>query len=297
MRYELGPARISFEDLRSVIGLLRRHAGGEPSLVADGAGPGRRIVRDLDDLLWLPDSVRRDLYFESADGSMDILLNRRFAFADAHRNAALAREITALFRSRRSYNLALFTKTNWLMGLAGPASGAAFVAIFSLFTDYSYSRRDVLLLVIFAVVIGVANFYSSVKRHGAHVVIDYGEPAMATEPLGADVQDDGNVVTSRAAARRIAEQVLARVNTRAEPLALFPEHDCPDLGWAWVYGYTTVRWLETGDPDAVPPPGGGPIVVVKDTADTWMLSGARDYNKQLAEYAERHGYQHTVRYG
>ncbi|WP_167837827.1 YrhB domain-containing protein [Nocardia altamirensis] len=281
-----------------MVGLLRRHGGGDPSLVAGGAGLGRTIVRDLDVLLSLPDFVRRDLYFESADGSMDILLNRRFAFADAHRNATLAREITALFRSRRSYNLALFTGTNWLMGLVGPAVGVAVAAIGSLFTGYTYSQRDVLLFVIFAIVTGVANFYSSVKRHGARVAIDYGEPAMTTESLDDNAQDDGsgNLVTSRAAARRIAEGVLAQVNTRAEPLALFPEHDCPDLGWAWVYGYTTVRWLRTGDPDAVPPPGGGPIVVVKDTADAWMLSGARDYNKQLIEYAERHGYQHTVPY-
>jgi hypothetical protein len=99
-----------------------------------------------------------------------------------------------------------------------------------------------------------------------------------------------------AEARDIARTMLAEVDSPDEPLALFPEEDIADLGWAWVFGYTTRRWLETGDPDAVPPPGGGPIVVVKDTAKAWMLSGARSYDEQLARYAERHGYTHTVSY-
>ncbi|NUT93088.1 MAG: hypothetical protein HOY78_13790 [Saccharothrix sp.] len=88
-----------------------------------------------------------------------------------------------------------------------------------------------------------------------------------------------------AQARAVAETVLAGVDSPDEPLALFPDEQVTDVGWGWVFGCTTVRWLETGDPDAVPPPGGGPIVVVKETGGTWMLLASRPYAQQLAEYA------------
>ncbi|TCO54781.1 YrhB domain-containing protein [Actinocrispum wychmicini] len=100
-----------------------------------------------------------------------------------------------------------------------------------------------------------------------------------------------------APAREIALTTLARIDSPDEPLALFPDDEIVDVGWAWVFGYTTARWLATGDPDAVPPPGGGPIVVVKDTAEAWMLLGSRSYDGQLKQYAEQHGHVHTVRYG
>ncbi|MFI9818618.1 YrhB domain-containing protein [Saccharothrix variisporea] len=87
-----------------------------------------------------------------------------------------------------------------------------------------------------------------------------------------------------AQARQIAETVLAGIDSPDEPLALFPDEQVVDVGWGWVFGYTTARWLETRDPDAVPPPGGGPIVVVEQTGETWMLRASRPYDQQLAEY-------------
>ncbi|CRK58759.1 hypothetical protein [Alloactinosynnema sp. L-07] len=90
-------------------------------------------------------------------------------------------------------------------------------------------------------------------------------------------------------ARTIAQGMLAEIDSPDEPLTLVPAEQVVDIGWAWVFAYTTVRW-STGAADAAPPPGGGPIVVVKDLGRAWMMLGSRDYDEQLAEFAARYGY-------
>ncbi|WP_436501605.1 hypothetical protein [Actinokineospora sp. HUAS TT18] len=92
-----------------------------------------------------------------------------------------------------------------------------------------------------------------------------------------------------ASARVIADGLLAGMDSD-EPLALVPA--ATDIGWAWVF-----RWVVADDPDAVPAPGGGPIVVVKALGRAWMLLPSRSYDDQLAEFAAHYGYEHTVSLG
>jgi hypothetical protein len=78
-----------------------------------------------------------------------------------------------------------------------------------------------------------------------------------------------------------------------EPLRLAPgDEHVADVGWAWAFAWSTAHWFETGQ--GRPPVGGGPIVVVKSTGDTWMLGSATSYDDQLSEYAADHGFEHTT---
>ena len=93
-------------------------------------------------------------------------------------------------------------------------------------------------------------------------------------------------------ARAAATEYLGTLGA-PEPLRL-ADDQVTDVGWAWVLAWSTVRWFETRDPAAVPPPGTGPAVVVKATGDCWMLGAASPYDEQLAGYASQHGERHTV---
>lgn len=87
----------------------------------------------------------------------------------------------------------------------------------------------------------------------------------------------------------LAERYLARLSSEEQPLAFYGEEFVDDEGWCFVFPWNTVRYIETRDIAHVHGPGYGPIVVVKETGDTWMLSGHAPEEDQLAEYAAEHG--------
>lgn len=93
-------------------------------------------------------------------------------------------------------------------------------------------------------------------------------------------------------ARARAATYLEGVEPPGEPLRLATgDEHVADIGWAWVFAWSTVSWFETGH--GRPPAGGGPIVVVKAAGDTWMLGSATSYDEQLAGYATEHGLDHA----
>ena len=69
-----------------------------------------------------------------------------------------------------------------------------------------------------------------------------------------------------------------------------------DVGWAWVFSWNTARYDETGHVQDGMGPGSGPLVIVKDTKDIWMVGSAFSTDDWLRNYAEQHGYQHSIRY-
>lgn len=94
-------------------------------------------------------------------------------------------------------------------------------------------------------------------------------------------------------ARAGAAAFLETVDTDGESWRLAPgDEHVADIGWAWVVAWSTAGWFETGQ--GGPPAGGGPIVVVKATGDTWMLTSQTPYDEQLTRYADRHGAEHTI---
>ncbi|WP_442791103.1 YrhB domain-containing protein [Nocardia sp. NBC_01327] len=88
-------------------------------------------------------------------------------------------------------------------------------------------------------------------------------------------------------ARALASQYLESLSSRSRPLALYSTVE--DHGWCYLFGWNTLRYIETGDIADAIGPGTGPIVVVKPTADAWMLSSAPTFDLQLARYSEEHG--------
>ncbi|MET9311998.1 YrhB domain-containing protein [Kribbella sp. NPDC003505] len=94
-------------------------------------------------------------------------------------------------------------------------------------------------------------------------------------------------------ARTAAAVFLRSIEHTGEPLRLAgDDQHVADVGWAWVFAWSTAQWFETGA--GRPPVGGGPIVVVKSTRDTWMLDSATPYDDQLSAYAAEHGLEHTT---
>jgi hypothetical protein len=93
-------------------------------------------------------------------------------------------------------------------------------------------------------------------------------------------------------ARAAAATFLESVESPGEPLRLATDDEhVADVGWAWVFAWSTAQWFDTGQ--GYPPVGTGPIVVVKSTRDTWMLDGATPYEEQLKAYADERGLAHS----
>lgn len=51
-----------------------------------------------------------------------------------------------------------------------------------------------------------------------------------------------------------------------------------------------ICYLETSDPGEALGAKGGPIVMVKDNGEIWMMGSAPNFPKQLREYTKNHGY-------
>ncbi|MEU5860848.1 YrhB domain-containing protein [Nonomuraea sp. NPDC047529] len=92
----------------------------------------------------------------------------------------------------------------------------------------------------------------------------------------------------RQQATLLAERYLAGFSTAEKPLALYGDESVDDLGWCFVFPWNTARFIETRDFADVHGPGYGPVVVVKESGDTWMMNGLPE-EQQLAAYAARHG--------
>ena len=89
-----------------------------------------------------------------------------------------------------------------------------------------------------------------------------------------------------AEARAAAQAELDSFSSPDNPLRLVDDADVADVGWGWVWAWSTARWFETRDPADAPPPGDGPVVVVKETGETFHLGSTPAFDQQLAEYAE-----------
>lgn len=100
-----------------------------------------------------------------------------------------------------------------------------------------------------------------------------------------------------AEARAAAQAELDGISSAANPLQLVQDADVADIGWGWVWAWNTARWFATGDPADLAGPGAGPIVVVKETGETFHLASAPAYDRQLVEHARARGLGEPVPLG
>jgi hypothetical protein len=92
-----------------------------------------------------------------------------------------------------------------------------------------------------------------------------------------------------AEARAAAQAELDRMSSPTTPLRLVDDADAADIGWGWVWAWNTARWFSTRDPADLAGPGAGPVVVVKDSGETFHLDSSPSFDEQLADYAREHG--------
>lgn len=100
-----------------------------------------------------------------------------------------------------------------------------------------------------------------------------------------------------AEAREAAQVELDSMSSESDPLRLVDDADVADVGWGWVYAWNTARWFQTRDPADLAGPGAGPVVVVKDTGETFHLSSSPSFDEQLAEHARARGLGEPVPLG
>lgn len=95
----------------------------------------------------------------------------------------------------------------------------------------------------------------------------------------------------QAEAREAAQAELDRLAETAygEPLQLIDDAYVADVGWAWVYAWNTARYYRTRDAADAAGPGAGPVVVVKESGETFPLRSSPSFDRQLADYAGAHG--------
>lgn len=92
-----------------------------------------------------------------------------------------------------------------------------------------------------------------------------------------------------AEARRAAQAELDTFSSPEHPLQLVEDRYVADIGWAWVYDWNTARYYQTRDPADGAGPGAGPVVVVKESGQTFHLGSTPSFDEQLADYAAAHG--------
>ncbi|KAB2343939.1 YrhB domain-containing protein [Actinomadura rudentiformis] len=90
-------------------------------------------------------------------------------------------------------------------------------------------------------------------------------------------------------ARTLAERYLTENSPPSRPTALFEDDLVEDHGWCFVFPWNTARYVETRNMADIIGPGFGPIVVVKKSGETWMMSGFPPPEQQLSAYAASHG--------
>lgn len=97
---------------------------------------------------------------------------------------------------------------------------------------------------------------------------------MATTP-------PGSPALTKELATQLARDTISKLRDGSE-LALL-EEETTETAWGWVFHYTTKRFLETGDRNALVP-GIGPFVVERDSGKTTFLSTSAPPGVALAEY-------------
>lgn len=100
-----------------------------------------------------------------------------------------------------------------------------------------------------------------------------------------------------AEAREAAQAELDSMSSESNPLRLVDDADVADVGWGWVYAWNTARWFSTRDPADLAGPGAGPVVVVKDSGQTFHLGSSPSFDEQLGGYAAAHGLPEPVPLG
>ena len=98
---------------------------------------------------------------------------------------------------------------------------------------------------------------------------------MATKPR------NSTAPLSRDQAIQVARDTIAK-SPNGRELALL-EANTVETPWGWVFHYTTRRFLETGDRNALVP-GIGPFVVERDGGTTTFLSTSMPPDRALAEF-------------
>ncbi|MGQ4596925.1 hypothetical protein [Nocardia sp. R6R-6] len=99
-----------------------------------------------------------------------------------------------------------------------------------------------------------------------------------------------DVRVARNSARHLLAMHSAQYSTPADPLQLGPPERVCDIGWAFIFPWSTTSWYTDGAMPTLPPGTRGPIVVVKDTGHAWLLNSLSSYDAQLIAYAREHGY-------
>lgn len=88
-------------------------------------------------------------------------------------------------------------------------------------------------------------------------------------------------------ARAKAVAALREIEGPGQPLTLTAPDEPGEYPWCWVYPFTTVRALETGD--IMDTLATGPLVVPKNGARPWVAPSSPPLERWLNEYAEREG--------
>ncbi|MEU7630592.1 hypothetical protein AB0C34_11465 [Nocardia sp. NPDC049220] len=102
-----------------------------------------------------------------------------------------------------------------------------------------------------------------------------------------------DVRVARNNARHLLTGHGAKYATAADPLQLGPPQRVVDLGWAFLFPWSTTSWYTHGVLPTLPPGTRGPIVVVKDSGHTWLLNSLSSFDAQLTAYARDRGYPVT----
>jgi hypothetical protein len=89
-------------------------------------------------------------------------------------------------------------------------------------------------------------------------------------------------------ARSLAEQYMAKLFGSDHRMMVYENEFVTDRGWCFLFPWNTARYAETHDISDALGPGFGPIVVVKQSGDVWMMNSLPEED-QLAEYAAEHG--------
>ncbi|WP_225731603.1 MULTISPECIES: hypothetical protein [unclassified Nocardia] len=105
-----------------------------------------------------------------------------------------------------------------------------------------------------------------------------------------------DVRVARNSARHLLTQHGAALAEPDDPFQLGPPDHVFDVGWAFIFPWSTTSWYEAGRPPRLAADSGGPIVVVKDTGHVWLLGSIGSFDAQLAAYARDQGYHHTIGY-
>lgn len=88
-------------------------------------------------------------------------------------------------------------------------------------------------------------------------------------------------------ARSLAQATLKRLFASEQPLQLVDDELVADVGWGFVFAWNSQRWFETRNPAEAIGPSAGPIVIIKDTDEVFMLGSAPSIDEQLRDYAMR----------